>query len=443
MIRSVAAFAPYPWRHPVSTLRVVEPLKQAGIQLLYGSDAGQNHLDPSHLNRLLGQAEAVLFQREFPAYADEYAWIAGQARARGKLVIYEIDDLLFELSAGHPDRDSHYYTRALWPMLQAAIQADLVTTTTPQLAGYLRAFNPNVTVLPNYLPDSLWMGAVLELRPEASDPVVIGYMGSNTHHADLEEISPVLEGILGERGERVRCRFWGAPPPVGIRGLANVEWIPLEQFDYAEFAAYFRRQQCDLFIAPLADNTFNQCKSAIKFLEYSILGIPGVYSRMASYQAVVEDGRNGLLAGTAEEWTMCLNMLLDDPGRRLALGRAARESVERDWMLSQHAGEWSTAYQRAGEGGDFAEGRVEMIERLAAQVEDWVEDLQAGLAEGDGGEEEGGRRSHRRADELENELLTARRALAGLNGLLAHPDPRPDVQERTAGKEVPGPVLSC
>ena len=316
MIRSVAAFAPYPWRHPVSTLRVVEPLKQAGIQLLYGSDAGQNHLDPSRLNRLLGQAEAVLFQRELPVYADDYAWIAGQARARGKLVIYEIDDLLFELSQGHPDRISHYYTRALWPMLQAAIQADLVTTTTAQLAGYLRAFNPNVTVLPNYLPDSLWMGEGLELHPEASDPVVIGYMGSNTHQADLEEISPVLEGILGERGERVRCRFWGAPPPPGIRGLANVEWIPLEQFDYAEFAAYFRRQQCDLFIAPLADNTFNQCKSAIKFLEYSILGIPGVYSRMATYQAVVEDGRNGLLAGTAEEWTMCLNLLLDDPGRR-------------------------------------------------------------------------------------------------------------------------------
>ena len=44
--------------------------------------------------------------------------------------------------------------------------------------------------------------------------------------------------------------------------------------DYKDFATFFQTQSADIFIAPLVDNIFNQCKSPIKFFEYSALGVP-------------------------------------------------------------------------------------------------------------------------------------------------------------------------
>ncbi|MBN2148045.1 MAG: glycosyltransferase, partial [Anaerolineales bacterium] len=344
-IRSVVVYSPYQREHALVTLRIARPLQQAGVQLVHGNQSMDIH--PEYVS----QADAVLLQREFPENLEVYEQILARARAEKKPVIYEIDDLLFELPENHLDYATHYYSPALFAMLRAVIEADLVTTSAAPLQEYLQAFNPKTVLLPNYLDDQLWKLRTQEdltgQAGAAENRVIIGYMGTNTHQPDLEIIAPLLAQLLDHYGERLRLRFWSAEPPQVLRSHPQVEWKPVKLSSYAEFAAYFSQQNCDLFVAPLIDTKFNRCKSAIKFLEYSALGIPGVYSRTAPYQAVIEDGQNGFLADTEQEWKRRLAELIDSAELRARMGAKAMSTVQRDWLLSQHAGEWASAYQNA------------------------------------------------------------------------------------------------
>ena len=112
------------------------------------------------------------------------------------------------------------------------------------------------------------------------------------------------------------------------------------------FARYFSKQNIDIFIAPLRNNLFNRCKSCIKFLEYSALGTPGVYSRIAPYEGIVVHGENGFLASSPQEWEAYLGILIKDHILRRSMGNAAQDTVKR-MLLSDHAHEWGTVYRAA------------------------------------------------------------------------------------------------
>jgi glycosyltransferase involved in cell wall biosynthesis len=136
-------------------------------------------------------------------------------------------------------------------------------------------------------------------------------------------------------------------PSAGLAHLPNVEVCPERFVSYAEFAAYFAHQSADILIAPLLDNSFNRCKSSIKFLEYAWLGIPGVYSRLEPYESVVQHGQNGFLAATLEEWEARLTELVSDGALRQRLGRAAQATVQQQWLLSNHGEYWAEQMQQA------------------------------------------------------------------------------------------------
>lgn len=373
-VKTVAGFSPYNWEHALVHLRITRPLQQAGIQLLRSTEPSGVRLDNISL------ADAVLIQREFADNLEMYQHILTRARAEHKAVIYEIDDLLLELPDEHPDRPTDYYTPALFSILQAIIEADLVTVTTPTLQAYLRSFNPNIALLPNYLDDQTW-----ELKEPASHPalgvehwpVVIGFMGSNTHLPDLSSILPALENLIQRYSEKLRLRFWGGQPPEALGGFPNVEWTPLTLSNYVEFAAFFSQQECDIFLAPLVDSLFNRCKSAIKFLEYSSLGIPGVYSRITPYEQVIQDGLNGFLASTAPEWEQKLTRLIEEPALRSQMGQNAQQTVRQEWLLSQNAYRWQEAYHQAQaiaanpQAQETKQEYLQMFIRVSAQVRAW------------------------------------------------------------------------
>jgi glycosyltransferase involved in cell wall biosynthesis len=131
----------------------------------------------------------------------------------------------------------------------------------------------------------------------------------------------------------------------------DVAWDHLQLYNYPEFATYLLSQECDLWIAPLADNHFNRCKSSVKFLEYSAHGAPGVYSRLEPYESLVIPGENGLLADSQEEWEQALAGLIENPDLRYELSVRAQMTVEQGWLLSQHAHRWREVYIQASPRG--------------------------------------------------------------------------------------------
>jgi len=332
-IESVVFYRTYEEAYAIEHLRVTAPFKSAGVQVIDGAN------DPS----LADQADAVIIQREFPKNLRLYDQIISNARSAGKFVLYEIDDLLFELPESHPERTQELYNAALMPMMTAMIDADIVLVPTEQLRKVVESYNPNVVVLPNYLDDSIWQ--IKENKQKQPDDILtIGYMGSNSHTPDLAMIESVLRGLLSKYESRIRLEVWGTPLPDGLRGLEGILWHPSPTNVYTEFSRFFQTLNFDIVIAPLADNLFNRCKSSLKFLEYSANGSPGVYSQIVPYEGIVKDGVNGFLAGNEAEWLEKLTLLIEQPELRQQMANAAQNTVRESWLLSQNIRSWQDIF---------------------------------------------------------------------------------------------------
>ncbi|MCU0484948.1 MAG: glycosyltransferase [Anaerolineales bacterium] len=360
-IRSIAYFTNH-GHDPCAYLRLRSPLRNSGIMIIEGKEEGITYPERA------SQGDLVLIQRDFPRDLPAYEQIVALARQEKKPVVFEIDDLLLFLPETHPERKSQHYTESLLPMLQAIEEADFVTVTTGRLQEDLRQFNPNILLLPNFLDDAIW-----EMRPPCpapgtETPLVIGYMGSESHMPDVEALVPVIEELLHRYPVGVRFHFWGVRPPTQIATHPQVTWIPAQTYEYEDFARYFLTQQADIFIAPLADNAFNRAKSPLKFFEYSALGAPGVYSRLEPFEQVITDGQDGLLAASQEEWVACLARLIEDPALRYQVASRAQETIRSKWLLSQNQTRWQAAYAHILQEYNASSGRASPAREVVKSI---------------------------------------------------------------------------
>ncbi|HEY62049.1 MAG TPA: glycosyltransferase family 4 protein [Anaerolineae bacterium] len=314
--------------------RLISPMREGGIKIIDGLRSKDSIYDT------IQKGDIVFIQRDFPKRFNSYLKIIETAKSLGKPIVYDIDDFLFFLPEKHPDRLMHNFTPALVPMLYALIEADLVVVPSPRLQRELGVWNQNIIVLPNYLDDKLWQMKATRPKTDYRDTLTIGYMGTYSHSPDIEYISPVIENIIKRFPKKVRFQFLGISPPKNIEAYPQVEWTPFLSSSYEEFARFFQEQSIDIFIAPLVDNVFNQCKSAIKYFEYSVMGVPGVYARLEPYISVIRHGRNGLLAYSLDEWKNNIEMLITDSELRIRLAKEAQNTIRDHWLLSQNVNNW-------------------------------------------------------------------------------------------------------
>ncbi|HLC01770.1 MAG TPA: glycosyltransferase [Anaerolineales bacterium] len=375
-VSRIVLFVADSWEHVCPVVRVSAPAREAGLTVIRGNELqdGRMRFFPERIS----EGDLVVIQRDFPAYEDAYERVMVEARARAKPVVYELDDLLLRLPDVHPDRSR--YERTRFPIMRAILEADAVIAPSATLCEFLSEFNPSTWLYPNYLVDAYWtLPASAGARNNASvRPLVVGYMGGHSHSPDIAMIAPVLLHLLERYREKISLRFWGLAPPPELSTWPNVEAIHPGLVDYEEFARYFGRQECDIFVAPLLDNMFNRCKSALKFLEYSSLGVPGVYSRVAPYESVVRQGENGFLASNEHEWETQLSLLIEDAGLRSRVGTQAQLTVRDNWLLSEHGGEWADTLAKIASVQKSARSTTAVISTLK-EVRSWYEGLVEGI----------------------------------------------------------------
>ena len=338
-MKSVSVFSYGTAEHALGHLRICAPLEKNGIQVNWYRPTE----DLSKINII--ESDVVIIQRDFPRNLEKYLEITNQAQKQKIPVIFELDDLLWDLPPDHPDRISNHYLDALWPMLIAALLADAVIVSTPVLREYLKPLTPaKVICLPNYLDDSLW--EFHKPRKDHDKSVRIGYMGGESHLADIQGIVPALRKILQQYQSQIELVFWGGKPPNELLSSSNVEWHELNVQDYVQFAGYFSQQEFDIFLAPLNNNRFNRAKSPIKYLECTTLGGVGVCSQIEPYQQIIKHGQTGFLANSVDSWFESLATLIENPGLRQEILKKSQENIQKNWLLSRHYQDWKDVYQR-------------------------------------------------------------------------------------------------
>jgi glycosyltransferase involved in cell wall biosynthesis len=336
------------WSSALAEIRLKAPLEESGFQVIQGNEFDKLLVED------LSRADFVVIQRDFPIFIDLFFQVLKHVKRNKLPLIYEIDDNLFELPMDHPDQQKGFYSGRYIPMLWAIAKADLVTASTDSIANFLLPFNKNVHVLKNYLVDKYWHFSPVKKKKDEDGSVAIGYIGGTTHATDLKMVSGSLRVIGEQYGSKVRFKFWGALPPDEISNHPYVEWQPVVA-DYREYATTFQSQDIDVLIAPLRDTSFARSKSHLKFLEYSTLGVPAIYSSVTPFQQVIRHGENGFLASSQEEWINCLQSLISSTGLRAQMAQEAQKTVKQDWLLSRNAYKWSDHYHDVQ--SNLADGR--------------------------------------------------------------------------------------
>jgi glycosyltransferase involved in cell wall biosynthesis len=262
------------------------------------------------------------------------------AQKMGKPVIFDTDDLIF-------DEEKVPYVRALELMSQDEVDlfydgvrryhhtlslCRFATVTTEPLRETIRQLFPNVQcfVNPNTLSDAQVAQAEEALRQsrplEDKKIVRIAYLsGTRTHHVDFKECSSALVRIL-EVYPCVKLMLVGHLDLGGEfdRFGDRVERSPL--VPWQQLPCLLRN--VDINLAPLElNNPFTEAKSALKYFEAAVMGVPTIASDVKAYSGSIHPGENGFLCRTDDDWFSSMSRLVEDAELRREMGNRSKAEV--------------------------------------------------------------------------------------------------------------------
>ena len=309
---------------------LIERLERAGLRgdVLYHSDV---RAGPA------ASAADVLVLYRAP-FSESVARVVAAARARGVLVLFSSDDMVFRTDdlAGapaldHPDpRVVDGYRQSVEGHERCLAASDAFLGSTPELVDAAAGSGRPGYCLANGLSDRLSALSKRAQRREWSGggPVRLGFFsGTDTHDADLGMIAPALEEVL-ERLSDTSLVLAGPvlTPPALERFGARVQRWPFMAWN--ELPA--RLASLDVNLAPLdTARPFNLGKSEVKWIEAAAVGVPTVASDAPAFTRASRAGRAAMLCGSTRDWRDGLLRIASDAALRESLGRTSRWEVER------------------------------------------------------------------------------------------------------------------
>ncbi|MBS1611907.1 MAG: glycosyltransferase, partial [Bacteroidetes bacterium] len=87
----------------------------------------------------------------------------------------------------------------------------------------------------------------------------------------------------------------------------------------------------DIGIMPLPNNEWSKGKCGMKGLQYMALEVATVMTAVGANKDIIQDGQNGMLALTDDEWFDKLSQLIDSVDLRVTLGKAGRKTIEQHY----------------------------------------------------------------------------------------------------------------
>lgn len=261
--------------------------------------------------------------------------IIRQFQSLGKPVIYDIDDLVFDVNRLH--LLAHYEKLSLTEKAQlnefaGAIRStldccDIVTTATFALKTEIEKLGLTAQVIPNTIGFGI-VEAAREITAAGAgqhDRVRLGYFsGTRTHERDFAECTGALRRILDTRSDVELMVVGELDCPILEQYEDKLIRLPLMPYR----AMLNQLATVDINLAPLQlYNPFTNCKSELKVFEASIFGIPTVASPTSGYASIIAHGSDGLLAQNDDEWYNFLSRLIEDVSFRRTLGNEARRTI--------------------------------------------------------------------------------------------------------------------
>jgi glycosyltransferase involved in cell wall biosynthesis len=289
--------------------------------------------------------------------AESCIFFGQKAQRAGKKFVIELDDDIFSIPDWMPSEE---FKNPKWSLKRALDMSDEIWVSTDSLAEAIDRPD-KVHVLPNLVDVNAFMDPP---APSLDNPFRILWMGSMWHERDLEQLVEPVERLIAEYGDKIQFLFWGCLPTAfaDYRRVPGQNIALLQQkqtfgskllfLEGVSFKCYFDRiMQLRPYIglAPLFDCKFNDSKSNLKWLEYTMAGAATIATKMPPYKHI-NNNETGLLVDPldSEGWYKAIKSLIEDRDLRDSLVKNSKKEVfeHHSWQSQGKKKIWLDAFRR-------------------------------------------------------------------------------------------------
>lgn len=282
---------------------------------------------------LLKKKDAVFFIQKFN-YHTLAPWIAHLLK--GNRVIFDLDD--WEMSedpvyhfSWFPSSKAHFLTRMI------ARQSDLCIAASRFLQVFLAQCNKRSYYIVTGVDTETFKPVATERHNEN---IIFSWAGTFNKIEHVENIAFALRCFNEVRKQYQNIFFEIAGDGAykeKVRALVEAyrdDRIILKGWFHPDRMAEYLNG-VDIGLVPVAEDTkFNRAKSPTKLFEYMALAKATIASSIGEPSAVIDDGVTGFLAGSQEQFTKYMCLLIEDRSLCKRLGENARRSVEEKYSLN-------------------------------------------------------------------------------------------------------------
>jgi glycosyltransferase involved in cell wall biosynthesis len=195
------------------------------------------------------------------------------------------------------------------------------------LAAFARRYNSSVVTIPTCVDTDKF---IPRADPGGSrGPLVVGWIGSPTTASYLSLLRAVFRNVQAV-----------APFELKVSGAASdlaFDGVPVRNVPWSLAGEVSLFNTCDIGVYPLTDDEWSKGKCGFKAIEFMACGVPVVAAAVGVNREIIEDGVNGFLASTPEEWAAKLRRLFDDPDLRRRMGAAGRRTIQERYSIQINA----------------------------------------------------------------------------------------------------------
>ncbi len=270
---------------------------------------------------------------------DSYMHLINRCRAHYRMpVIIDVDDLVSELPADHPDFSSFGKNR-LMQIIQASSH---VVYSTDFLASRLGHLNKRHSVIPNSICAKTFTNYKPLPKPYKNS-FIVGWTGGQSHRSDqYYTFLDDLRTFLRNKPD-AKAYFHILCPDILLKEFGTqiiYEPNPCEFLDYYATAATYPFDVC---LVGLNDNNFNNAKSDLKLLEMAPNHIPLIASPRADF--IQHKDKDIMLYAennsfVHKSWLEQLNFAYDNREAMAAMGQRAFDYVMANRLSTNASSQW-------------------------------------------------------------------------------------------------------
>lgn len=191
-----------------------------------------------------------------------------------------------------------------------------VTAGNSYLKDFALQYNENVTIIPSTVDTDKYK----ELESVNTGVVTIGWVGSHTTIKHFETLVPVLVKLKEKYKSKIEFKVIGDP-------LYHNKELKIDGIPWSNERENQNFNMLDIGVMPLPNDEWTKGKCGMKGLLYMSVNKPAVMSPVGMNTEIIENGVNGFLANSEEEWFEVLSRLIDDKELRKSIGEAGRKTV--------------------------------------------------------------------------------------------------------------------